>query len=41
MALQLAFTTPTRGTWDSAGAPYGYYQVSALDGNVETVNQFN
>ncbi len=37
MALQVAFTTPTRQTWDSAGVPYGYYQVSALTGAVETV----
>lgn len=39
MALQLAFTTPSRQNWDSAGAPYGYYQVSALNGHVESVLQ--
>lgn len=37
MALQMAFTTVSRQAWDSAGVPYGYYQVSALTGAVETV----
>ena len=37
MALQLAFTAPTTHSWDSAGAPFGYYQVSALTGAVEPV----
>lgn len=39
MALQLAFTTPTRANWDSAGSPYGYYQVSTLTGSVENIAQ--
>lgn len=39
MAVQLAFLSPTTKDWDSAGAPYGYYQVSALTGHVEPVRQ--
>lgn len=35
MALQLAFSSPDHQAWDSAGVPYGYYQVSALNGAVE------
>jgi len=39
MAVQLAFLSPTTKAWDSAGAPFGYYQVSALTGQVEPVRQ--
>lgn len=37
MALQLAFQAPHQQKWDSGGSNYGYYQVSALNGVVETV----
>jgi hypothetical protein len=35
MALQVAFQAPNTRSWDSAGVPYGYYQVSAVTGSVE------